>query len=224
MRYAVRTVVGLGLLVLGITAISYAIYQLLQVGTCAQGGPYEIALECPAGTERVALAIPVSVFVMLAGLVIYGTWGAPPGGSSAGDAVSGLSILWVGVFLGIAFACFWGVWGPNANPGPGGKEGGLIVGFLFLPMGLLGVWPLLHSARARRRGAPPGADLGDLVAKLSRRRGEATGAGPAQGTGTGAFAGGGDRLAKLERLQRLREAGAIDDAEFERLKREVMAE
>ena len=44
----------------------------------------------------------------------------------------------VRVFFGIAFACFWGVWGPDANPGPGGKLGGLIVGFLFVPMGIGG--------------------------------------------------------------------------------------
>ena len=43
--------------------------------------------------------------------------------------------FWTGLFWSLAVGCFLGVWGPEANPGPGGKEGGLIVGFMGLIMG-----------------------------------------------------------------------------------------
>jgi hypothetical protein len=39
-----------------------------------------------------------------------------------------------------------------------------------------------------------------------------------------AAAGGGDVIGKIERLQKLRESGAINDAEFEREKAKVLAQ
>lgn len=240
MRYLVRTAVGLGLMTASIVAVSYAIYQLLQIGTCASGGPYVVARECPTGTERVALAIPVSVVVLLVGAGLYAARGAAPGSTRRGDPAIAIAILWSGLFLGIAFACFWGVWGPDANPGPGGKTGGLIVGFLFVPMGLVGVVPILaaaKSARAAREATGIGlgdtmrmarqarrADFGDLVERMRTQADAARASGaPTAPREAGASAvGGGDVLSRLERLQRLRETGAIDQAEFDRLKREVL--
>ena len=217
MKYFVRTVVGLGLLVGALVAISYSVHQLLQIGTCASGGPYEIARECPGGTEWLGLAIPIGVFVMLGAVFLYGSRGAPPGSDKRGDAGIGMLILWSGLFLGIGFACFWGVWGPDANPGPGGKLGGLIVGFLFVPMG---AFPLFAVLGAKRRGEKsrvvPGFGVSDAVAEAVR---------PSRASG--GFRApkpkpSGDKLADIERLQRLREQGAISDAEFERLKSEVI--
>ena len=233
MRYFLKTVIGLGLLVAAIVAISYSVYQLLQIGTCASGGPYVSARQCPTGTERLGLAIPLAVFTMLAGVGLYATRGAAPGSSRKGDAGYALAVLWAGLFLGIAFACFWGVWGPDANPGPGGKTGGLIVGFLFVPLGLLGVLPMLAASKAARaaseasgigvgdavklvRGARS-VDFGDLVGEIQAKSpAPATVTDPATGSDTNAM------LAELERLQKLREAGAIDEAEFQRLKNRVM--
>jgi hypothetical protein len=216
-KYFLRTVIGLGLLVGGVVAISYSVHQLLQIGTCATGGPYEIARECPSGTEWLGLAIPIGVFVMLGAVFVYGSRGAPPGSDRPGDASVGLLVLWSGLFLGIGFACFWGVWGPDANPGPGGKLGGLIVGFLFVPMGAFPILAVLASKRRgkRRFGASgptlSGSGAVHLPAATATTRGSAA---PSRRSG--------DKLADLERLQRLREDGAIDDAEFEALKAEVM--
>ena len=147
--------------------------------------------------------------------------------------MSALAILWSGVFLGIAFACFWAVWGPGPDLGPDAKLGGLIVGFLFVPMGLLGALPMLavgKSMRAAREASGLGVgdalrlarearkvDLGTLVEQFQA----AAASGAAQGP---AAAGSGDAVSRLERLDRLRRDGAIDAAEFERLKRQVLAE
>lgn len=209
MRYVVKTVLGLGLMAAAITACSYAVAELLQVGTCASGGPYQIARECPAGTERLVIAIFPAVMVMLGGGWIYATRGSPPGSQREGEGASALLVIWCGLFLGIAFACFWAVWGPDANPGPGGKLGGLIVGFIFAPMGLL---PLIAALFAWRGGrSPPAAGPtataagGSLRAPSLRRA-----------------AGSGDKLSRLERLNELRSTGALTDAEFERLKAEIL--
>ena len=52
MRYVIRTLLGMGLFAFCWVAIGYGIFQLLQVGTCASGGPYVSARECPDGIER----------------------------------------------------------------------------------------------------------------------------------------------------------------------------
>ena len=63
MKYVLKTIIGLTLLVGSIVAVSYDIYQLLQIGTCASGGAYEIARECPEGTEWLGLGIPIAVIL-----------------------------------------------------------------------------------------------------------------------------------------------------------------
>jgi hypothetical protein len=215
LKYVFRTVVGLGLEVAGIVAISLAVYKLLGVGTCASGGPYAIARECPEGTEWLGLAIPASVFVMLGGGALYAMRGAPPGSDKKGSAGVAMLVGWCGLFLGIAFACFWGVWGPDANPGPGGKEGGLIVGFLFVPMGLIPLFgALLAMRRERKYGITPDPNA-DLISRLEKRA-------PVARKSSFATSGGADKLTAIERLQALRDRGAITQAEFDRLKAEVM--
>ena len=227
MRYFLRTVIGLGLMILCATLMAYALYQLLQIGTCASGGPYVSARQCPTGTERLALAFFPAVIGLLIGTAVYGGRGAAPGGEGGGRRVSAWILLWCLIFLGLSFAAFWGVWGPDANPGPGGKEGGLIVAFLFAVMGLAAV-PFLF----RRQTSPA-----DRQAAMERILSRATpsswrtqigtpGAGTVGGTGPtrgfGSAAAGGEAVDKLERLSRLRSEGAITEAEFEKLKREIL--
>ena len=45
MRYVIRTFLGMTLFAFCWVAVGYGIYQLLQVGTCASGGPYVSARE-----------------------------------------------------------------------------------------------------------------------------------------------------------------------------------
>jgi hypothetical protein len=138
-------------------------------------------------------------------------------------------LMWCAVFFGIAFACFWGVWGPDANPGPGGKLGGLIVGFLFVPMGIGGAlmfWKLGPVTSAGRNVAGVGG-LGDIV-KLTRAASSGdlsklpAGMLGSAVTPTQPAGGGGDVVSELERINRLRREGAISEQEFERLKKSAL--
>jgi hypothetical protein len=225
MRYLLRTIVGLGLIVAGFTAVSYAVFELLQIGTCASGGPYVSARQCPPGTERIMLAIFPAVLLMLLGVWLYNGRGRAPG-SDRDSRGGGLLILWSGLFLGIAFACFWGVWGPDANPGPGGKTGGLIVGFIFVPMGLGGLIPLIASMFDRSPpqgtiplGRPVGSDGSTVVRSAPRPIGATS---IPSATAPRPPAASADKVASLERLDKLRRDGAISETEFERLKAEVL--
>jgi hypothetical protein len=165
---------------------------------------------------------------MLIGLGLYAARGRAPGSDRDPRPGMGLVIMWCGLFFGIAFASFWGVWGPDANPGPGGKLGGLIVGFLFVPLGIGGALMFWFMGPSTAGGLKSvGMGVGDLW-KLTRATssGEVGGMvdatvgtpGPAQP----AAGGGGDAVSEIERADRLRREGAITDAEFERLKKEAL--
>lgn len=227
MRYLLCTLIGLALMVAAFVATGYAVYQLLQIGTCASGGPYVSARQCPPGTERIGLAIPVAIIAVLIGAAIYAARGTAPGSDRPPRPGQALVLLWCGIFFGIAFASFWGVWGPDAKPGPGGKLGGLIVGFLFVPMGIGGAlmfWKLGPTTSGGLKAA--GMGIGDMW-KMTRaassgdvgRMMEATGA-TAQATQPAT--GDDDVVSELERLSRLRREGAISEQEFERLKKQAL--
>ena len=213
MKYFFRTVFGLGLLLAGTTYLAYDVYQLLQIGTCASGGPYQVARECPDGTAALGFTIPIAVIAAMVGTGFYAARGLPPGSEGGGYRINALILLWCALFLGIAFASLWGVWGPDANPGPGGKEGGLIVGFLFVLMGGAAL-PFLASREESKleRKAAMERILGKAGARLASTP-------PASTPQTG----GGDVVSKLERAQRLRDEGALTEAEFQKLKREILA-
>ena len=224
MRYFLRTLIGLGLMVAAFVAISYAVYQLLQIGTCASGGPYVPARQCPAGTERIGFAIPIGIFAMLIGAAVYAGRGTAPGSDRPPRPGLTIVLIWCGIFFGIAFACFWGVWGPDANPGPGGKLGGLIVGFLFVPMGIGGALMFWHMGPAMGEGwRATGVGAGELW-KLTRAAQSGDYATLTQVGTAGGFpaAAGGDVSAELERLNTLRKEGAITDAEYEQLKKNAL--
>jgi hypothetical protein len=213
-RYLGRTVIGFGLIAACWVAFGYTIYQLLQIGTCASGGPYEISRPCPEGTARLGLMIPAAVVLMFVASAIYAGRGKPPGSDDPPRAGLVITWFWTGIFWSLAAGAFLGVWGPEANAGPDGKLGGLIVGFLFVPMGALGLLGLSEGRKKKKRGAraeligtPQGPSFpgSRRAAKALRSRL------PSE-----------DPVDRIERLSRLRERGALTQEEFDVLKRRIV--
>jgi hypothetical protein len=203
-RYVLRTFLGMALFAFCWVAFAYAIFQLLQVGTCASGGPYVSARECPDGIERLMLVIPCALFLMFGAAFVYGGRGAPPD-TGRKPANGGIIVwFWTGLFWSLAIGCFLGVWGPDANPGPGGKEGGLIVGFMGLLFGIGGL-ATLSLGRRVRDPQKRSALIGKVVQTATRFT-------PASG----------GSVERLERLDGLRRQGALTDAEFETLKAKLI--
>ena len=206
MRYVIRTTIGMGLFAFCWTVIAYTIYQLLQVGTCASGGPYEIARECPSGIEYLMFALIGAIFLMFVLLVVYGTRGAPPGSDRKPQNGGVVIWFWTGIFWSLAVGSFLGVWGPEANPGPGGKEGGLIVGFMGLIMGAGGFLAIdLPWRKEKRRSSEK------VRPAASRIIGAAS-----------SFSGQANPVDRLATLDRLRDQGTLTDAEFETLKARIV--
>jgi hypothetical protein len=71
MGYWTRTLLGLGLIVAGVAGLGYCIYRLVHIGTCASGGPYVSARECPSGTGALIAGIFPALFVVSAGVAVY---------------------------------------------------------------------------------------------------------------------------------------------------------
>jgi hypothetical protein len=155
MRYVVRTLLGMFLFAFCWAVTAYAIFQLLSVGTCASGGPYVVARECPGGIERVMLALTGAIFLLFVAAFIYSIRGRAPG--SDRDPDGGLTILWfwTGLFWSLAVGCFLAVWGPEANPGPGATLGGLIVGFMGLIFGVGGLLAVGFLGKDRKKTRGP---------------------------------------------------------------------
>jgi len=89
MGYGTRTGLGLALMAGGVAVLAYCIVELASIGTCASGGPYVSARECPAGTEWYIIGIFPSVIGFLTGAGVFASRGGrktDPGLPPAGEA------------------------------------------------------------------------------------------------------------------------------------------
>jgi hypothetical protein len=197
MKYVVRTFIAMFLFAFCWVAVGYGIYQMLQIGTCASGGPYVVARECPDGTGALFFALFFGIIGLFVAAGIYLTRGTPPGGPPPQNA--GIILwFWTGLFWSLAVGCFLGVWGPDANPGPGGKEGGLIVGFMGLVFGIGGVWATSLGGKTARAFSLPGTGSPRALAKVDQGR--------------------------IDALARLRQDGSLTEDEFQTLKNKIVRE
>jgi hypothetical protein len=199
-------------------------------GSCASGGPYVPAVECP---DAVVLLTPLSMFGLFIFLGLAG-WG---GAQLRGGWVGLLALGWPILFLSLG----WNFLEFGLRP-PGGEPGELVWSWLFCAVVffLMGGVPLvgaiwgLREARASGRRAARGSG-GSNGARSSGGAGDLRAARPARPyvslapsryelhlldrperapTATD------DELdRRLERLARLHDAGDLTDAEFEAAKR-----
>jgi len=228
MRYVIKTFLAMALFAFCWVAVGYGLNQMLQIGTCASGGPYVSARECPDGIGGLVFALIGGVLGMFVAAGIYLSRGKPPGGAGPPDNAGIIIWFWTGLFWSIAVGAFLGVWGPEANPGPGGKTGGLIVGFMGLVMGAGGLLALNFPAVRGRRNRDGGLSGTMRMAGPAMKLGDSVGV---AGSGDDVFeryfgdsTATKDPVERLKSLDQLRRSGAITDSEFETLKAKVLSE
>jgi Short C-terminal domain len=204
-RYVLRTTLGMGLFAFCWVAIAYGIFQLLQVGTCASGGPYVSARECPDGIEALFFTLFGGVLGLFVAAFVYSGRGAPPGSDREPRNGALIVWFWTGLFWSLAVGSFLGVWGPEANPGPGGKTGGLIVGFMGAVVGAGGLLALWFGRRQ-----PDPQKVRPLVTRAAQTASR--------------FGGTAQSVDRLETLDRLRRQGTLTESEFETLKAKIIRE
>ena len=246
MGYLIKAPLGLAMFIGGIALFNVKLVSLLETGTCASGNtPYQISQPCPAGTGTDILLLIAGIFAGLIGAAIFAFRGDPPwdrdgrgrrfGSFSLGVFAWGLFFTATGATSLIASLTNQAI-----QDSSGGKLGGIIVGGTFLVMGvpalLIAVAGLLRSLRGREERPPAmtttasGMSGGGVISRMSAGLDQARAAqllgsrlpwGSTPPSGGGGTSG---QIAKLERLQKLRESGALTDAEFEQEKAKVLSE
>ena len=204
MGYLLKAGVGLVLFFGAIIVFNLKLIELLEVGTCASGNtPFEISRPCPEGVGTDMLLLTGSVFAGLIGAAIFAFRGEPPWGRRRASAgFFGLGAMAWGIFFTATGATMLYTALNNDTIGEDGELGGMIVGITFLVMGapvlLFALWNSIKGLASPRDESP---------ARGRRRNGRRQYA-----------------IGKIERLQKLRESGAINDAEFEREKTKILAQ
>jgi hypothetical protein len=229
-------VVGLVVLAAATTAVYLAMRDVMAIGgSCASGGPYEIATPCPKGTGALMVG---GIFGWFIGAGLAGVAGSQlPGGYGS------LALLgWPALFLSLG----WNFLDFGLDPADGsGTDGSLVFcGVLFFLMGgvplLFGLkglartlWPAASTSSSTESGRTGSWRLSDqiraatslsplrMVDALQKSRpsadapvDEPADAVPVDGTPPPS----GDIARELERLAALRSRGALDEDEFERAK------
>ena len=71
MGWWTKTILGAALVLAGLGGATYCVVELAQTGTCASGGPYVSARECPHGTGwYIAGIFPGVILTLLGGWVL----------------------------------------------------------------------------------------------------------------------------------------------------------
>jgi hypothetical protein len=244
--YLIKATLGLALFFGGIALFNVKLVSLLETGTCASGNqPFVVAQPCPEGTGTDIMLLTVAIFAGLIGAAIFAFRGDPPWGSRRRSAgLFGLGTLAWGLFFSSTGAVMLYTALANDTIGEDGELGGMIVGITFLVMGLpallIALWSLVRgigrgrderpAALAGAGASPAGGVLGRFRAGMDQTQAaQALGARLPWGSGgsgsvASARSAGGDTIGRLERLQKLRESGAINDQEFAREKAKILAE
>lgn len=219
---------------------------LLDTGTCASGGPYEISRPCPEGAGTDVLLLMASVLGLFVAVGLAGLRGRRPGGGGFG--FSSMMLTGWALFFTISGAVSLVHSLTSEVIGEDGELGGIIVGATFLVMGvpvlLFLPWMIINGRKRASAvgpetvyaGAGPGGQgwfstlrtgsklMGDLSTGMTSA-GSVGSADSIGSTGSSSFGSGGDgdTIGQLERLERLRKSGALTEAEFAAEKARILS-
>lgn len=201
---ALRFLAGIGGLAFSITILWLSMRVVMGIGgSCASGGPYVPAVECP---DIVVALTPLSIL----GLFVFGgiaAWGAA---GLSGAWMELIFLTWPALFLSLG----WNFLEFGLNP-PGAGPGELAWGWLICAVvfGLMGGVPLIGAVLAVREASPrPRTYAGGRVV-IQPRPNTISSMSTAPSTPV---------TDRLERLARLRRNGDLTDAEFEAAKRATL--
>lgn len=206
----------------GLAIACRSIYDLTQIGTCASGGPYVSARPCPEGTGLKIMSVFGAAALGLAGLACHAIGSR---GRRASSRIGFGLIMWSLLFLSLAGTVAYAAFGPDAQPdNAGARIAAIVLLVTFVPMALiplLGIGAWGWARRRERDQADPGAVPLDARAVALAREARPAPAAPPPAPPAAAPAGG-DPVDQLERLAHLKATGAIDAAEYERLKDRII--
>jgi hypothetical protein len=143
-RYWLCVVAGLAIAALAIVGMDWGIYHLVRTGSCGSNGNYVSTRPCPPGTGGHILAVIGGVFGGLIGIALFAARG-----NRGRPATVGLGlIMWSLLFLTLAGSVALSAYGPANNHNQGARTAAIILGVIFVPLGLAPL-PLAFGGRKR---------------------------------------------------------------------------
>lgn len=199
MKTVAREIASLVIGLTGIVLLGVGLNHVLDIGSCASGGPYVIARPCPEGTTGIFWMTMAGAIMWIVGIIVSKQNFSAPG---AGQ------FLWTAGFAGGGIALLVKVLTQPSMP-PDARLGASIVAAIFIPMGLVvGVVGLVQLVRRRRGAGGSGSPTGGARTGGQRRGGDQAGVGR-------------DSWARLKALNDLRSTGVLTRAEFDVLKADL---
>jgi hypothetical protein len=213
MRYWTRAVIGLAICAIAIVGLDWGIYHLVRTGSCGSNGTYIATRPCPPGTGGHILALIGGIFGGLIGIGIWATRGDRGRPSAMGLGL----IMWSLLFLTLAGSVAVAAYGPANNHNSGARTAAIILGVIFVPMGLA---PLALA----RGGGGSRSRVGQLAANpvtFAPVHGMPV---PAPAAAATPAPDDEDPLEKIAKLGELRDKGLVSPEEFEAQKKRLLAE
>jgi hypothetical protein len=216
---------GLFVVGLSIVLLDNGLFHLVRTGNCGSGtsssGTFTSYPPCPPGTGGHILSLIGGIFGCFLGFGLYLARGRS--GGTSGSIGLGV-IIWSLLFVTIAGSIAYAAYGPGNKDSSGAKTTAIILGVIFVPMGLA---PLPFALNGRRRGSQfvplsttgfPASVVPTTFATSYVRPPAAAPVPPA------AMAGDEDPLEKIAKLGQLRDRGLLTPEEFEAQKKRLLDE
>jgi hypothetical protein len=246
MGYWIKAILGLALFLAGLAAMEYAVWELMSIGTCASGGPYVSARECPEGTVGKALLIPAGLIVGGIGIVVFALRGQRPGAADDARRLSAIVLGWSALFLATGITILVGGFSSDAPDADNAKLTGIIIAAFFIPMGLVPLRWIVGRSKLRRgynaitsqflqnaqgtyaatphpvgppRSAPPPPPAPPTPPAPARGPPPPTPPRPSPAADVT-----GDPVERLRKLGELRDSGVLTPSEFDAAKSRILAE
>ncbi|MEA2410819.1 MAG: hypothetical protein QOC77_1380 [Thermoleophilaceae bacterium] len=145
MRYWLLMLGGLLLAGVSVVLLDNGLFHLVRTGNCGSSNTYVSYRPCPPGTGGHILAVIGGIFGGLIGIGLYAARGRS--GGTRSSVGLGL-IMWSLLFVTIAGSVAYAAYGPGNKNSSGAKTTAVILGVIFLPMGLA---PLPFALAGRRK-------------------------------------------------------------------------
>jgi hypothetical protein len=220
MGYLGRMTAGLAIAAAGLTAVEWALFHLIQAGTCISNGDFLEDTGCFDTAGTWFYTVPVGLAVAAIGLAGFAARGRPPGADPSWRGIRTGALGWAAGLAASGFTLIWAVAGPDAADVKSSvKTTGVVLGAALFPLAAVPLWRDLR-AMVEARGVDglaatvPQAPPAPAWTPTPRPAPPPPPAAPAGGTAT----------ERLDALAHRRDSGEITPEEFEREKATILAD
>jgi hypothetical protein len=212
-----------GLLVAGVSVVLFdsGLFHLVRTPTCGTTGTTYVSRPCPPGTAGHILSLIGGIFGGLLGIGLFAARGRR--GTATGSIGIGV-IMWSLLFVTAAGSIAYSAYGPGNRDSSAAKTTAIILGVIFVPLGLA---PLPFALGGRRKAQQfvqlsttgfPTSGVPTFATPYIRPPTPSAPPSPA------ASAGEEDPLEKIAKLGQLRDRGLLTPEEFEAQKKRLLGE